>query len=111
MRRKKSIGMPAFSNGHENLLNPCALSNVILRMPSLYLSMTEKLSAHWKAHANAYPQKFLMTRAQHAEYVRVLKLCGSNKSDFFTHMGVPIEIAEDTPGLMVAADGVEVSLL
>jgi len=103
--------MPAFSNGHENLLNPCALSDVILRMPSLYLSMTEKLSAHWKAHANAYPQKFLMTRAQHAEYVRVLKLCGSNKSDFFTHMGVPIEIAEDTPGLMVAADGVEVSLL
>jgi hypothetical protein len=41
----------------------------------------------------------------------VLKLCGSTKSDFFTHMGVPIEIAEDTPGLMVTADGVEVSLL
>ncbi|QRF63128.1 hypothetical protein INQ48_36640 (plasmid) [Variovorax paradoxus] len=80
-------------------------------MPSLYLSMTEKLSAHWKAHANAYPRKFLMTPAQHAEYMRVLKLCGSAKRDFLTHMGVPIEIVADTPGVMVAADGVEVTLL
>jgi hypothetical protein len=26
------------------------------------------------------------------------------------HMGVPIEIAENTPGVMVAADGTEVAL-
>jgi len=84
---------------------------VILRMPSLYLSMTEKLSAHWKAHANSYPQKFVLTSTQHEEYVRVLKLCGSTKEDFRTHMGVPIEVSDGTPGVMVAADGSEISLL
>ena len=73
--------------------------------------MTEKLSAHWKAHANAYPRKFVMTSAQHEEYVRVLKLCGSTKEDFRTHMGVPIEVSASTPGVIVAADGSEISLL
>ncbi|QNK67822.1 hypothetical protein [Variovorax sp. PAMC26660] len=80
-------------------------------MATLYLSMTEKLSAHWKANNNAYPQKFVLTPAQRHEYDESCRMCGADPKTIGDpqHMGVLIEIAENTPGVMVAADGTEVT--
>jgi len=72
--------------------------------------MTEKLSAHWKAHGNAYPRKFVVTPAQHDEYVRNLKICNSPQTNFMVHLGVPIEVDAGTPGVMIALDGKEIPL-
>lgn len=80
-------------------------------MATLYLSMTDALIRHWKAHDNAYPQKFILTPAQHHEYVESRrKGIGGHNVDGGIHMGVPVEVTEGTPGVMVAADGAEVSL-
>jgi hypothetical protein len=80
-------------------------------MARLYLSMTEGVINHWKANNNAYPQKFILTPAQHKEYAETRRTgIGGPKTDCSVHMGVPIEISEGTPGVMVAADGAEVSL-
>jgi len=80
-------------------------------MANLYLSMTDALIKHWKANGNAYPKKFILTPAQHKEYVESrLKGIGGHNVDGSIHMDVPVEIAEGTPGVMVAADGTEVPL-
>lgn len=83
-------------------------------MTTLYLSMTEKLSAHWRANNNAYPQKFVLSPALRDEYIKCLSLVTSNQGKTITlpdkHMGVLIEVTENTPGVMVAADGTEVTL-
>ncbi|MGQ2993686.1 hypothetical protein [Variovorax sp. UC122_21] len=73
--------------------------------------MTEKLVAHWRAKSNTYPKKFILTPAQHKEYERLRVIGSFPPTDSMVHMGVPIELAEGTPGVMVAADGDEVSLL
>ncbi|MCT8174398.1 hypothetical protein KV106_05835 [Variovorax sp. CY25R-8] len=82
-------------------------------MASLYLSMTEKLSAHWKANNNAYPQKFVLTPPQLEAYTESRIRCGADPKTISseTHMGVRIEISHSTPGIMVAADGTEIPLL
>lgn len=83
-------------------------------MTTLYLQMTEKLTAHWKANNNAYPKKFVLSPALRDEYLRCLSWMTNNHGKTVsmpaTHMDVPIEIAENTPGAMVAADGAEVAL-
>jgi hypothetical protein len=81
-------------------------------MQSLYLPMTEKLIAHWRANGNAYPQKFILTPEQHTVYVETRKKgIGGPNIDGFEHMGVRIEVSDSTPGVMIAADGTEVSLV
>ncbi|MBB4220375.1 hypothetical protein [Variovorax guangxiensis] len=82
-------------------------------MTTLYLQMTEKLSEHWRANDNAYPQKFVLSPALRAEYVHCLELMtipGERDMSATKHMGVRIEIDEASPGVMVAADGAEVAL-
>ena len=82
-------------------------------MTTLYLQMTDKLSAHWRAHNNAYPKKFVLSPALRDEYLRCLQLItipGGRDMSVTKHMGVPIEIDEASPGVMVAADGTEVAL-
>ena len=80
-------------------------------MASLYLPMTDALIKHWRANGNTYPQKFILTQAQHKEYVETGRagISGPN-FDGSVHMGVKIEVAEGTPGVMINADGTEVSL-
>ncbi|MNR12427.1 hypothetical protein D3C85_1287810 [compost metagenome] len=81
-------------------------------MKSLYLPMTEKLIAHWRANGNAYPQKFILTPEQHTVYVETRKNgIGGPNIDGFEHMGVRVEVSDSTPGVMIAADGTEVSLV
>ncbi|MDN6886590.1 hypothetical protein QMO14_23650 [Variovorax sp. CAN2819] len=82
-------------------------------MTTLYLQMTEKLSAHWRENNNAYPRKFVLSPALRDEYLRNLGLVtipGERDMSATKHMGVPIEIDEASPGVMVAADGSEVAL-
>ena len=75
------------------------------------LLMTDALIEHQRANGNANPQKFILTPAQHKEYVesRRTDICGSNVN-CAVDMDVPVEIAEGTPGVMINADGTEVSL-
>jgi len=83
-------------------------------MTTLYLQMTEKLSAHWRANNNSYPQKFVLSPALRDTYLGDLRLLNNNVGKTVTmpvkHMGVPIEIDDASPGVMVAADGAEVAL-
>ncbi|WP_233101539.1 hypothetical protein [Variovorax sp. IB41] len=73
--------------------------------------MTEGVINHWKANANAYPRKFILTPAQHQGYVESRrKGIGGTSVNVNEHMGVPVELDESTPGVMVAADGSELTL-
>jgi hypothetical protein len=76
--------------------------------------MTEKLTNHWRAHNNAYPQRFLLSPVLRDEYLKCLGTMTNNKDKTITtaevHIGVPIEVAENTPDVMVAAEGAEVPL-
>jgi len=76
-------------------------------MTTLYLQITDQLSAHWRAHNNAYPRKFVLSPARKDEYVRCLNLITIPGG---RDMSVPIEIDEASPGVMVAVDGTEVAL-
>ncbi|HWT21684.1 MAG TPA: hypothetical protein VN280_22510 [Variovorax sp.] len=81
-------------------------------MATLFLPMTDALIKHWRANGNTYPQKFILTPVQHKVYVETRRMgIGGPNIDGSVHMGVPIEISEGTPGVMVAADGTEVSLV
>lgn len=80
-------------------------------MARLYLLMTEGVINHWKANNNAYPQKFILNPAQHADYAESRRQgIGGPKSNVHEHMGVPVEISESTPGVMIALDGTETTL-
>lgn len=79
----------------------------------LYYDMSEKLSDHLRA-TRAYPLKFVLSPLLHKDYLRDVALLGASrgkKLDPANHMGVPIEIDEASPGVMVAADGAQVSLV
>ena len=84
-------------------------------MANLYESMTGALREHWKAHNNAYPQRFELTASAHAALVEnrelvVKSMNYSNRSalgeDF---LGVPI-VVSDAGNVMVAVDGSVVPL-
>ncbi|MDR6524606.1 hypothetical protein J2789_007323 [Variovorax paradoxus] len=78
----------------------------------LYYDMSEKLSDHLRA-TRAYPLKFVLSPLLHKAYLRDVALLGDSrgkKMDSANHMGVPIEIDEASPGVMVGADGIEVAL-
>ncbi|AVQ81631.1 hypothetical protein [Variovorax sp. PMC12] len=80
-------------------------------MSNLFISMTEAVIRHWKANDNAYPKKFVLAPEQHKGYVASRRAgIGGPKADVSEHMGVPVEVVEGSPGVMVAADGTEVSL-
>ena len=80
-------------------------------MATLYLPMTEAVINHWKANNNAYPQKFILSPAQHKAYIESRRAgIGGPDADGSVHSGVPVEISEDTPGVLIAIDGTEISL-
>ncbi|WP_418126061.1 hypothetical protein [Variovorax sp. 160MFSha2.1] len=79
----------------------------------LYYDMSEKLSDHLRA-TRAYPLKFVLSPLLHKDYLRDVALLGDSrgkKMDPANHMGVPIEISDDSRGFMVALDGKEVRLM
>lgn len=79
----------------------------------LYYDMSEKLSDHLRA-TRAYPLKFVLSPQLHKDYLRdvaVLSDSRGKKMDPANHMGVPIEISDDSRSFMVALDGTEVRVL
>ena len=81
-------------------------------MATLYLSMADAVIKHWRANSNAYPKKFILTPAQHQEFVNSRRM-GKEAGvviDGTSFMGVSIEQSETTPGVLVAIDDAEISL-
>ena len=81
-------------------------------MAHIYDQLFTALKAHWKAHDNAYPQKFILSSADSA----VLKeartainkaVTGKALSDHTTFMGVKLEVDDGSPGVVIAVDGTE----
>lgn len=88
-------------------------------MPTpLYLLIQQALAAHWKTHDNRYPQKVVLTPAQHQALNDLRQVVATGKSGAKgatpmpgeKFMGVPIEHAPATPGVMIAVDGMEIPL-
>lgn len=79
----------------------------------LYYDMSEKLSDHLRA-TRAYPVKFVLSPQLHKDYLRDVALLSDSrgkKMDPANHMGVPVEISEESRGSMIALDGTEIDLL
>ncbi|MET3465049.1 hypothetical protein [Variovorax atrisoli] len=78
----------------------------------LYYDMSEKLSDHLRA-TRAYPLKFVLSASLYEDYLRDVALLSHSRGkdlDPATHLGVPIEISDDSRGFMVALDGTVVCL-
>lgn len=78
-------------------------------MPALFALMTEAVFNHWNANGDAYPEKFLLTPAQHRSYV-ASRQSGIGGPNLGAHMGVPVEISSDTVGVVITAGGLAISL-
>ena len=84
-------------------------------MPHLYENLVQALQSHWKAHANAYPQKFVLSPEQRAtlDEARIAihqAVTGKEVSDLGNFMGVRLEEQAGSPGEMVSVDGAVTSL-
>lgn len=82
---------------------------------SLYLPLVAAIRDHWKSNDNAYPIKAVMTTDQHRELVeqRRVARCGIGERGAFEErkfLGVPIEIDDTSPGVLIAKDGTVVPL-
>ena len=83
-------------------------------MSNPYTPMLQALQAHWKANANAYPQKFVLTDAALATLNRVRQLvneaiaCNPKPGWEGMFMGVKLEVG--AANVMVGADGAETPL-
>jgi len=78
----------------------------------LYMRMTEMFSDHLST-ARAYPDKFILSTVLHRQYLRdwvLMRQMVTTRIDPTNHMGVPIEISDITPNIMVASNGTEVAL-
>lgn len=80
-------------------------------MAHIYDRLLTALKAHWTAHENAYPQKFILSPADN----EVLKsargsinkaVTGKDFSAHTTFMDVKIEVRDGSPGEIVDKDGV-----
>lgn len=84
------------------------------RMSNPYTPMLQALQAHWKANANAYPQKFVLTDVALATLNQSRKLVNDTLVNRPTpgweskFMGVALEAG--SANVMVGADGTETPL-
>jgi hypothetical protein len=79
---------------------------------SLYMTMSEMLSDHLST-TGAYPDKFILSTLLHRQYLRdwvLMRQMVTTHIDPTNHMGVPIEISDITPSIMVASNGTEFAL-
>lgn len=79
-------------------------------MAHIYDQLLTALKAHWKAHNNAYPQKFIISSADNAWLKDArgsinVAVTGKALDDHTTFMGVKIEVDDSSPGLVIAMDG------
>lgn len=70
--------------------------------------MSERLADYRTANSGNYPVKFVLSPKMHWDYICSVCLLGKELGkvlDTSTHMGVSIEIDENSPGVMVGRDG------
>jgi len=84
---------------------------------SLYLPIQQALSAHWKNHGGKYPQKVILTLAQHqaindVRFMAQTGVAGKGVAPVAGEklMGVLIEHDSATPGVMIDVNGLEIPL-
>jgi hypothetical protein len=78
----------------------------------LYMRMTEMFSDHLST-TGAYPEKFILSTVLHRQYLRdwvLMRQMVTTRIDPTNHMGVPIEISDIAPSIMVASNGTEFAL-
>lgn len=79
---------------------------------ALYMRMTEMFSDHLST-TGAYPEKFILSTLLHRQYLRdwvLMRQMVTTRIDPTNHMGVPIEISDIAPSIMVAFNGTEFAL-
>lgn len=85
----------------------------------LHFLIIERLREHWRAHDNKYPQRVLLTPAQHQQMNDWRHMSETGELDKAKHpkavagekfMGVLIEHDERTVGVMIDVNGVEIPL-
>lgn len=84
-------------------------------MVLIYESLVAALRGHWKAHAEAYPRKFIISPEQHKELTEMIDsvrkgIASAPAEDPMKFMGAKLEIRDGAPGTMVATDGTETPL-
>lgn len=88
----------------------------LLAMTNIYDSMTSALREHWKAHENAYPERFELTQSTLNELVAKRELVNTSMNFKMStaaakeFLGVPIQVSAEG-NVMVAADGTRVPLV
>lgn len=80
-------------------------------MAHIYDQLLTAVKAHWKAHENAYPQKFILSPADNAVLRDAREsinkaVTGKELADHSKFMDVKIEVREGSPGEVVDKDGV-----
>lgn len=72
--------------------------------------LAQAIRAHWAAHQNAYPQRIILTHAQHDDLIRLVTIgrAGEAPADSDTFQGCKIE--RGNSAVLVSADGTEVPL-
>ena len=84
-------------------------------MAHIYETLVTALRGHWKDHAEAYPQKFILSPAQHRELTETVAsvrkgIAVAPAPDPMKFMGAKLEIQEGSPGVMLGIDGSETPL-
>jgi len=85
-------------------------------MANTYDAAVAALRAHWKAHQDKQPRALVLAPGQHDELTRMRRagLAGLNvdasRMDANVFMGVAIERRDESPGLLIGADGAETPL-
>ncbi|RYH68078.1 MAG: hypothetical protein EON54_02905 [Alcaligenaceae bacterium] len=85
-------------------------------MAHIYEQLLTALKAHWKAHSNAYPQKFIISSADNGTLKDTrasinIAVTGKPLDDHTTFMGVKLEVNDASPGVVIAVDGTETPLV
>lgn len=84
-------------------------------MAHIYEKLLSALKTHWKAHSNAYPQKFVISSSDFAALKDARSstrkaVTGNDVDDHTKFMGVKLEISDSAPGAVVDKDGTEMPL-
>jgi hypothetical protein len=84
-------------------------------MSKIYEAVIVAIRDHWKNHDNQYPQKILLTSAQHRELLDhrragSVALNDDSKPEPDVFMGTALGVDDRTTGVVVAVDGTETAL-
>ncbi len=81
-------------------------------MAQIYDTLVRAVTAHWKAHGNAYPRKIILPPKQFGALLELRQRNRSEKAlvDLTKFMGVALEEHPGAQGVLVDVDGKETPL-